>query len=64
MNPRAVTSILVCCIGIFSVHAQSEKKDSLRFKKEGEIYINQEALKSIEFNFMAKPEALDRKSVV
>ena len=61
MNPRAVTSILVCCIGIFSVHAQSEKKDSLRFKKEGEIYINQEAVKSIEFNFMSQPEIIKPK---
>ena len=61
MNPRASISILVCSIGILSVHAQSEKKDSLRFKKEGEIYINQEAVKSIEFNFMAKPEALQPK---
>ena len=61
MTPRAGISILVCSIGILSVHAQSEKKDSLRFKKEGEIYINQEAVKSIEFNFMAKPEALQQK---
>ena len=60
MNPRAVTSILVCCIGIFSVHAQSEKKDSLRFKKEGEIYINQEAVKSIEFNFMRNRRLFNR----
>ena len=37
MNPRAGISILVCSIGILSVHAQSEKKDSLRFKQEGEI---------------------------
>ena len=61
MNPRAGISILVCSIGILSVHAQSEKKDSLRFKKEGEIYINQEAVKSIEFNFMAQPEAFKPK---
>ena len=61
MNPRAGISILVCSIGILSVHAQSEKKDSLRFKKEGEIYINQEAVKSIEFNFMAQPETLQPK---
>ena len=47
MNLRARISILVCSIGILSVHAQSEKKDSLRFKQEGEIYINQEAVKSI-----------------
>jgi len=61
MNPRAGISILVCSIGILSVHAQSEKKDSLQFKKKGETYINQEAVKSIEFNFMAKPEALQPK---
>ena len=61
MNPRAGISILVCSIGILSVHAQSEKKDSLRFKKEGEIYINQEAVKSIEFNFMSQPEIIKPK---
>ena len=56
MNPRAGISILVCSIGILSAHAQSEKKDSLKSSKEGEIYINQEAVKSIEFNFMAQPD--------
>ena len=56
MNSRASISILVCCMGILSVHAQSEKKDSLQQKKEGEIYINREAVKSIEFNFMSQPE--------
>ena len=61
MNPRAGISILVCSIGILSVHAQNEKKDSLRFKQEGEIYINQEAVKSIEFNFMSQPEIIKPK---
>ena len=61
MNPRAGISILACCIGILSVHAQSEKKDSLQRKKEGEIYINQEAVKSIEFNFMSQPEMMKPK---
>ena len=55
MNPRAGIGILACCIGILSAHAQSEKKDSLQRKKEGEIYINQEAVKCIEFNFMGQP---------
>ena len=61
MNPRAGISILVCCIGILSAQAQNEKKDSLQQKKEGEIYINQEAVKSIEFNFMGQPEIMKPK---
>ena len=61
MNPRAGISILACCIGILSVHAQSERKDSLQRKKEGEIYINQEAVKSIEFNFMSQSEMMKPK---
>ena len=61
MNPRAGISILVCSIGILSAQAQSEKKDSLQRKKEGEIYINQEAVKSIEFNFMSQPEMVKQK---
>lgn len=61
MNPRAGISILVCCIGILSAQAQSEGKDSLRQKKEGEIYINQEAVKSIEFNFLPQTEIIKPK---
>ena len=61
MNPRAGISILVCSIGILSAQAQSEKKDSLQQKNEGEIYINQEAVKSIEFNFMSQPEIMKPK---
>ena len=61
MNSRAGISILACCIGILSAQAQSEKKDSLQQKKEGEIYINQEAVKSIEFNFMGQPEIMKPK---
>ena len=64
MNPRAGISILFCCIGILSVHAQSERKDSLQRKKEGEIYINQEAVKNIEFNFMNQPEILSSKPMM
>ena len=59
MNSRAGISILVCCIGILSAQAQNEKKDSLQQKKE--IYINQEAVKSIEFNFMGQPEIMKPK---
>ena len=59
MNHRAGIGILVCCIGILSAHAQNEKKDSLQQKKE--IYINQEAVKSIEFNFMGQPEIMKPK---
>jgi hypothetical protein len=61
MNPRAGIGILACCIGVLSAQAQSEKKDSLQRKKEGEIYINQEAVKSIEFNFMGRPEMMRPK---
>ena len=64
MNPRAGISILACCIGILSVHAQSERKDSLQRKKEGEIHINQEAVKSIEFNFMAQPDIMRPKPMM
>ena len=61
MNSRAGISILACCIGILSAQAQNEKKDSLQQKKEGEIYINREAVKSIEFNFMGQPEIMKPK---
>ena len=61
MNSRAGISILACCIGILSAQAQNEKKDSLQQKKEKEIYINQEAVKSIEFNFMGQPEIMKPK---
>ena len=64
MNPRAGISILVCSIGILSAQAQSEKKDSLQRKKEGEIYINQEAVKSIEFKFMAQPDIMRPKPMM
>ena len=61
MNSRAGISILACCIGILSAQAQNEKKDSLQQKKEKEIYINQEAVKSIDFNFMGQPEIMKPK---
>ena len=59
MNPRASISILVCYISILSAYAQNEKKDSLQYQKEGEIYINQEAVKSIEFNFLPPKEIMN-----
>jgi len=61
MNPRAGISILVCYISILSAYAQSERKDSLQQKKEGEIYINQEAVKNIEFNFLPQTEIMKPK---
>lgn len=61
MNPRAGISILVCSIGIYSAHAQAVKKDSLQSQKEGEIYINQEAVKNIEFNFLPRTEVMRPK---
>ena len=61
MNSRAGISILVCCIGICSVQGQTTKKDSLQSQKEGEIYINQEAVKNIEFNFLPPKEIMNAK---
>lgn len=68
MNTRAGISILICSIGILPAQAQTEKKDSIRQEKEGEIYINQEAVNCIEFNFLptteppkAKPKMDERK---
>ena len=63
MNPRVSISILICCIGMLSVNAQTEK-DLHQRKKEGEIYINQEAVKNIEFNFMNQPEILSSKPMM
>ena len=52
--------ILFYIIGIQAVHAQMEKEDSLRLKRmlEGkeEIKINEEAVKSIQFNFLPEEE--------
>ena len=52
--------ILFYILGIQAVHAQMEKEDSLRLKRmlEGkeEIKINEEAVKSIQFNFLPKEE--------
>ena len=64
MNSRAGINILACCIGILSAQAQSERKDSLQREKDGEIYINQEAVKSIEFNFMAQPDIMRPKPMM
>lgn len=54
MNPRSGISILVCSIGILSAQAQTQKKDTL----QKEIYINPEAVKSIEFNFLPPMEGI------
>ena len=52
--------ILFFIIGILPIHAQWEKEDSIRLKKmlEGkeEIKINEEAVKSIQFDFLPKEE--------
>lgn len=63
MNSRAGISILVCSIGILSAHAQTDRKDSLQLKKE-EIYINPEAVKSIDFNFLPQSETLKAKPMM
>lgn len=68
MNPRTGISILVCSIGILSAQAQISKEDSIRLKKmlegEQEIIINQEVVKSIEFNFVPREELLRQKPMI
>lgn len=56
MNARTGISIWICYISILSVQAQTERPDSTHVKKEEEIHINQEALKSIRFHFLDTPE--------
>jgi len=68
MNPRASISILVCSIGILTTQAQLTQEDSIRLKRmlEGkeEIIINQEAVKSIEFNFVPREELLRQRPMM
>ena len=68
MNPRAGISILVCSIGILTAQAQLTQEDSIRLKRmlEGkeEIIINQEAVKSIEFNFVPREELLRQRPMM
>lgn len=68
MNPRASISILVCSIGILTAQAQLTQEDSIRLKRmlEGkeEIIINQEAVKSIEFNFVPREELLRQRPMM
>ena len=56
------TCIIFFIIGILQAQAQLEKEDSLRLKRmlEGkeEIIINEEAVKSIQFDFLPKEEIL------
>lgn len=58
MNLRAGISILMGSISLLSAQAQAERKDTLLQNSDKEIYINQEVLKSIEFNFLPKTGSL------
>ncbi len=68
---RISLSILFCIIGILTSKAQLSRRDSIRLKQllEGdkEIKLNQEAVKSIQFNFapdineMQKPKMSEEK---
>ena len=68
---RISLSILFCIIGILASKAQLSRRDSIRLKQllEGdkEIKLNQEAVKSIQFNFapdineMHKPKMSEEK---
>lgn len=68
MTLRAHISICICTLGFLSAQAQLSKEDSIRLKKilenEQEITINQEAVKSIEFNFVPKEELLRQKPMM
>ena len=71
MISRISLSILFCIIGILTSKAQLSRRDTIRFKQllEGnkEIKLNQEAVKSIQFNFapdineMHKPKMSEEK---
>lgn len=65
MTAKITLCIIFCIIGIVSVQAQWEKKDSIRLKNmlEGkeDIHINEDALNSIQFNFLPKEELNIRK---
>ncbi len=60
MNLRYGISIALGSICMLTTHAQTQPEDSLRqrkiTKKEAEIYINPEAVKSIQFDFLGTPE--------
>ena len=68
---RVSLSILFCLMGILTLKAQLSRRDSIRLKQllEGdkEIKLNQEAVKSIQFNFapdineMHKPKMSEEK---
>ena len=64
MVSRTSIGILAWGISILTAQAQEEKIDTLRLKAEGEIYINQEALKSLEFNFLPQTEAMKGKPMM
>lgn len=60
MTQRASISILICSIGILTAQAQWNKQDSIRLQQllngEGELNINTEAVKSIQFDFRPEKE--------
>lgn len=64
MTLRTGIGILIWGIGILSAQAQTEKPDTLRTKKEGDIYINPEAVKSIQFNFMPQEEIMKAQPIM
>lgn len=65
MTAKITLCIIFCIIGIVSAQAQWEKKDSIRLKNMSEgkedIHINEDALNSIQFNFLPKEELNIRK---
>ena len=62
---RGFICIITCILGMSSVQAQTNKQDTLfQIKKEGEIYINPEAIKNIEFNFLPQTEKIKGKPMM
>lgn len=61
MALKIITTIILCSLGALSAQAQLEKEDSIRLKNmldgKEEIKINEDALRSIQFNFLPKEEA-------
>lgn len=62
MTQRVSISILFCTLGVLTSHAQWTQQDSLRLqellKGDGELKINTEAVKSIQFDFTPEKDPL------
>lgn len=68
MTRRASISILICTISILTAQAQWNKQDSIRLRQllngEGELNINTDAVKSIQFDFNPEKETVKGKPMM